>query len=189
MRATKAEVCRIFIVTESRGRRCNLKYSSNLPKRPTHAWYLNDLDDNACLMPCPLNKAATEFGLSRSEALLKTELMARVWQAHAAVCEEIGTCLSSNADDRTKLRAAHLAYRQALRSLERFTEEATSKQREVFLNKPAAWRSTPDAEAIEFWITAYASFSSALADLPVLSDLDYPPEHILTAFEELPDCP
>jgi hypothetical protein len=140
-------------------------------------------------MPCELHKVGTNFGLSGSKALLKTELMARAWQAHAAVCEEIGTCLSSNADDRARLRAAHLAYLQAIRGLERFTAEVTSNQREAFLQEPATWQSTPDAEAIQFWIAAYAGFSSALADLPVLSDLEYPPEEILTAFEELPDCP
>ncbi len=120
---------------------------------------------------------------------MKTELMARAWQAHAAVCEEIRNCLSSNADDRTRLRPAHLAYLQAIRLLKRFTAGVTSKQREAFLREPAEWRATADAKAIEFWIAAYAGFSETFANLPALSTLEYPSEEILTAFEELPDCP
>jgi hypothetical protein len=131
----------------------------------------------------------TRFGLSRSEALFKTELMAKAWQAHAAVCEAIEGLEPSNNADRVRLDGVRLAYREAIRSLERFTADVASKQREDLLRQPADWLSTRDAEAVGFWIAAYAAFSATLASLPVLSGQVHPPEEILTAFEELPDCP
>jgi hypothetical protein len=129
------------------------------------------------------------FGLSRSEILFKTELMAKAWQAHAAVCEAIADLEPSNDADRARLQGVRLAYREAMKSLERFTADVASKQREALLRQPADWLSTRDAEAVGFWIAAYAAFSATLASLPVLSGHVHPPEEILTAFEELPDCP
>jgi hypothetical protein len=129
------------------------------------------------------------FGLSSSEALFKTELMAKAWQAHAAVCEAIEGLEPSNDADRALLHAVRLAYREAIRSLERFTADVASEQREDLLRQPADWLSTRDAEAVGFWIAAYAAFSATLASLPNLSGQVQPPEEILIAFEELPDCP
>jgi hypothetical protein len=146
-------------------------------------------DDDTCLMSGPLEKAGKRFGLSRSESLLKTELMAIAWQAHAALCGEIETSVLSNARDRTRIRTAHLDYLKAIKSLERFTSEVVSKQRAALLHERANWQSTPDADAVGFWIAAYEAFSSTLAKLPSLSELEHPPEELLSAFEELPDCP
>jgi hypothetical protein len=133
--------------------------------------------------------AATRFSLSKSEVLLKTELMARTWKAHAKVCEDVELSLSSKDTDDAKTRANHLEYLEALTSLERFAAGIASKRREAFLREPTEWRSTLDAEPARFWIAAYAAFSSTLAELPALNELEYPPETLLTAFEELPDRP
>jgi hypothetical protein len=131
----------------------------------------------------------TRVGLSRSEILLKTELMARTWQAHAAVCAALETFRPEDPADRVQIGVVRLEYLEALRSLGRFTAAVASRQWDALLRAPADWHSAPDADDVRFWIKAYVAFSSTLAKLPALRGLDYPPEDILTAFEELPDCP
>ena len=74
-------------------------------------------------------------------------------------------------------------------SLERFAADIASKGWEAFLREPAEWRLTPHAEAVRFWIAAYATFSSTIAKMTALNELEYPSESLLTAFEELPDRP
>lgn len=115
--------------------------------------------------------------------------MARTWQAHAAVCATLETFRPEDPADQVQIGVVRLEYLEALRSLERFTAAVASRQWGALLRAPAGWHSTPDADDARFWIKAYVVFSSTLAKLPALSGLDYPSEDILTAFEELPDCP
>jgi hypothetical protein len=136
-----------------------------------------------------VEKARTRFGLSRSEAVLKTELMARTWQAHAEFIEGIDNPLSSTTGSQIKIDVARLEYLKVIRLLEHFTSDVAAKQREAFLHEPADWQLTQNAQAVDFWIAAYSEFSSSLANLLSFRELEYPPEELLSAFEELPDCP
>ena len=104
----------------------------------------------------PYPRAATRFRLSKTEALLKTELMAKAWEAHARLCDEVDKSLPCRTYDRNEVAIARLRYFSALKSLESFAAHVASKQREAFLREPANWTLTPDAEAVDFWIAAFS---------------------------------
>jgi hypothetical protein len=129
------------------------------------------------------------FGLSRQEATLKTDLMAQLWIAHAALCDCLDKLALLVTGHETALRDARAAYLEAIQTISEFASAAASKQRTAIRKRPLKWHSTPEAEAVRFWVGAYADLSETFASLPSAKDLGYPDADLLTAFEELSDCP
>jgi len=128
--------------------------------------------------------------LTRADQTRKTELMAAIWEKHAAMCEQIDQFNSRVQGEREAIEAsAGTAYDDALTALREFAEGIAANANEAFAVKSQRWQEGDRGEAARAWIDAYEAFNPKRPEIEWPVAVEYPSDDVLTEFEELGDTP
>jgi hypothetical protein len=115
--------------------------------------------------------------------------MAEFWIAHAALSDCLSEIAVIGTGHETDLHRARADYVEAMRAIIAFASTVASMQAKALREQPPEWQRSPDAEIARFWVNGYRDLAQTFATLVAGSGPGAPDESLLTAFEELPDCP
>jgi hypothetical protein len=130
-----------------------------------------------------------DFKLSKTNQILKTEVLARAREKHVLLCTQIDSFNVVIRSARASVDIALRDYTAAAVELRRFAETMAGEQARVFDSKSERWKRTLRAELARDWIDRYSGFQPVAPELQLPLEIEYPDDDLLSDFEELPDAP
>ena len=139
---------------------------------------------------CKRNQGGlVDFKLSKTNRILKTEVLARAREQHALLCIQIDSFNAVVRSARALIDIALRDYTAAVLELRHFAETMAGEQAGEFESKSDRWKRTLRAELARDWIDRYSGFQPVAPELQLPLEIEYPDEDLLSDFEELPDAP
>jgi hypothetical protein len=129
------------------------------------------------------------FKLSKTNQILKTEVLARAREQHALLCIQIDNFNAVVRSARVSIDAALRDYTAAVAELRHFAETMAGEQAGELDSKSDRWKRTLRAESARDWIDRESGFQPVAPERRLPLEIESPDDDVLSNFEELPDSP